>query len=721
MDFIRRPGRWLGLLAVCALAFATRAASAQKIQTIIGPANEDGLLATQVMLHGPWDVIIEPNGSVLVLEIGALRVDGSLHLRPQIRRIASDGKITRIAGNFQEGDTGDGGRATDASFIFPDQMAQDASGNIYVVDRVAHRVRKIDTEGNISTLAGNGTAGYAGDGGSAAESQLSAPRGVAVDAQGNVYIADSGNHRVRRVDAQTGVIDTFAGTGVPEFGGDGGPAREARLASPRSLAVDTQGNLYIADYTNARIRKVDTNGIITTVAGNGGEGAGGDGGPALDATVQNPWSIDVDAQGNLYLVQFGLPRVRRVSPDGQITSIAGTGQPGFGGDGGPAAQALLNLPVAVTADASGNVLIADITNSRLRRVAADGRMTTFAGGGDPTGMNVSQVTVLLPRGGVRDAQGNFYVSDEGHPRILRIAPDGIVTQIAGTGVPGGYAGEGKRGTEVGLGSAELGGFFADGLALDAAGNLFIPDLYQGRVYKLDTNGILTTAAGNGEAGYSGDGGPATAASLSEGFWNIAIDAQGNLYIADGDNHRVRRVNAQTGVIDTFAGNGSETYSGDGGKATEAGIPGPDGLAFGPDGSLYIADTIDARVRKVAPDGTITTVAGTGEDDFTGDGGPATEAAISVFTDNIAVDAQGNLYLADGANNRIRRVNAADGVINTFAGTGIEGFNGDDKPLLETNITEPRDIYTDAAGNIIIAEWGTGGVPSDRIRIITPAQ
>lgn len=709
----RQPGRWLGLLAVCMLALAARGAAAQQIRTIIGPGNEDGLLATQVMLHAPWDVLVEPDGSVLVLEVGDWDVTQGIFLLPQVRRITPDGKITRVVGSFQPGDSGDGGRATEARLFFPYQMARDAGGNLYIVDRGAHRVRKVDPAGTITTLAGTGTAGFGGDGGPATEAQLSAPRGVAVDAQGNVYIADSGNHRVRRV-TPDGLISTIAGTGRPEFAGDGGPAREASLASPQSLAVDAQGNLYIADVTNRRVRRIGTDGIITTVAGNGGEGAGGDGGPARDAAVQGVSSIEVDAAGNLYLVQLGADRVRRVAPDGTIMTVAGSGTPGVRGDGGRALDAQLNLAVAVAAGPDGTLFIADTINSRVRRVTPDGTITTFAGGGNPTGLPASQVTVMRPRGGVRDAQGNFYVVDQAHPRILKIDPNGIVTQIAGTGAHGGYAGENVKATEVGLGSAQASAFFVDGLALDSQGNLYIPDLYQRRVYKLDTNGVLTTVAGNGEAGFSGDGGPATQASLSEEFWNVVVDAQGNLFIADGGNHRVRKVDTN-GIITTFAGNGSETFSGDGGKATEAGIPGPDGLAIGPDGSLYISDTTDARVRKVAPDGTITTVAGNGEDDFTGDGGLATEAAISTFVDNIALDAQGNLYLADGSNNVIRRVNTR-GIIETFAGTGREGFNGDGLGLKETNITEPRDIYIDAAGNLIFAEWGL----SYRVRIITLA-
>jgi sugar lactone lactonase YvrE len=248
--------------------------------------------------------------------------------------------------------------------------------------------------------------------------------------------------------------------------------------------------------------------------------------------------------------------------------------------------------------------------------------------------------------------------------------------------------------------------------VDGLGNLYVPDLDNQRVRRIAPDGTITTVAGNGEAGYSGDGGPAIDAALSErGFWNVATDAAGNLFIADGGNHRVRRVDARTRVIATVAGSGSDTYGGDGGMATEAGIPGPDGLFVDATGNLYIGDTDDFRIRRVAADGTITTIAGTGDPGFEGDGGLARDALIG-SPENLALDTAGNLYFTDAENDRIRRV-SADGTIATIAGSDT-GFAGDGGPASDARFNYPADLYRDpTTGDLLIADEG-----NHRIRIIT---
>jgi sugar lactone lactonase YvrE len=313
---------------------------------------------------------------------------------------------------------------------------------------------------------------------------------------------------------------------------------------------------------------VTKDGIITTVAGNGLSGNAGEGGPATDATLPNVAGLAVDAAGTLYLSQVQPDQIRRVAPDGTITLIAGTGRPGFNGDAGKAAELQLNTPLGVAIDATGALLIADTANNRLRRVGtprpppvrgsgeADGMMTTVAGGPGASGLHVSRYTVMFPRGGVADAAGNVYVADFGHHRVLKIDPDGIVTVIAGNGAPGGYRGEGLKATEASLGTPTGPGHM-DGLTVDGAGNVYIPDHEQNRVLRVDREGVLTTVAGNGRPGFSGDGGDAREARLSRDIWNLALDAQGNLYIADGGNRRVRRVGPD-GIITTVAGNGTTT-------------------------------------------------------------------------------------------------------------------------------------------------------------------
>ena len=271
----------------------------------------------------------------------------------------------------------------------PSGVAVDAKEVVYIADSGNDRIRRVGPDGVITTFAGSGPPepfgrGFSGDGGPAAQARLFFPMSTAVDAKGGVYIADQVNHRVRRV-GPDGVITTFAGSGPPEpfgrgFSGDGGPAAQARLNFPRGVAVDDKGNIYIADRDNHRIRRVGPNEIITTIAGGGGPSLG-DGGPAVQARLNFPAGVAVDAKGVVYIADTFNHRIRRVGPDRIITTVAGRGTAGFSGDGGPAVQAQLNLPSGVAVDAKGNVYIADSNNHRIRLVSPDGIITTFAGSG----------------------------------------------------------------------------------------------------------------------------------------------------------------------------------------------------------------------------------------------------------------------------------------------------------------------------------------------------
>ena len=335
---------------------------------------------------------------------------------------------TVVDATGSEGFSGDGGPATAAQLNFPTGVAADAAGNLFMADTFNNRIRKVSASGTITTVAGTGVRGFGGDGGPATAAQLNYPQGVAVDAIGNLFIADTGNMLIRKVSAN-GIVTTVAGNSAaiaaalvaPGFSGDGGPATAAQLSSPKGLAVDALGNLFVADTGNQRIRKV-SGGIITTVAGGGTLGPADDGGPATAAQLYNPVGVAVDTSGSLFIAGTSDSRIRKVSAGGIITTVAGTSTQAFGGDGGPATAAWLYEPWGVATDAAGNLFIADAGNQRIRRVSADGIITTIAGtgiqafGGDGGPATAAPLEVLFAIG--TDPNGNLFVSTGNRVREL---------------------------------------------------------------------------------------------------------------------------------------------------------------------------------------------------------------------------------------------------------------------------------------------------------------
>jgi sugar lactone lactonase YvrE len=297
-----------------------------------------------------------------------------------VLELQTSGLLTPIAGTLLKGYSGDGAPAVNASLSNPDALATDSKGNLYIVDLLNQRVRKIDPAGVISTLAGNGRAGYSADGTAGQQASINHPQGVAVDASGNVYFSDTRNHLVRKISA-AGVLSTVAGTGKRGLSGDGGPAVNAALDGPAGLAVDPSGNIYIADCANHTIRKVTSGGVISTLAGTGRVGFAGDDGPAAGASLSYPLAVALDAAGNLYIADTANQRIRKINGQGIITTIAGNGQAGFSGDGGLAIVAALNRPQGIATDPAGNLYIADTANKRLRKVSLGGTISTVAGSG----------------------------------------------------------------------------------------------------------------------------------------------------------------------------------------------------------------------------------------------------------------------------------------------------------------------------------------------------
>ena len=635
-------------------------------------------------------------------------------------KVDRTGVVTRIAGTARAGFSGDGGAAVAAQLSNPWAVTMDGIGNVYVADFGNYRIRRIDPDGIITTVAGNGTLGSLGDGGAAIDAQLTYPTGIAIDRTGNLFIAESyffsitaGGNRIRKVSAD-GLIRTVAGNGTYGFSGDGGPAVDAALSNPSSIAVDPAGNLFIADYFNNRVRKVSPEGIITSVIAHSTSDrhciadSSGDGGPVGRAHFCAPYSLAVDESGNLFIGEYGfdddgtddrLPLnflVRKLSPNGTLSTLAGNGVRGFSGDGGPARAAEL-VGGPLTVDETGALFLADsmrireITPGGIIRTAAGNGYSSFSGDGGP----VASAMLDRPVAVTTDRLGNVFILDNPfYSRVRKVTPDGIINTMAGNGTEG-FSGDGGPAVAAALNQPSS-------ITVDSAGDLFIADVYNNRVRKVSPDGIIATIAGDGGA-WRSDSGDAINLSISPSA--VAADAAGDLFIADG--LRIRRLTPD-GFIQTVAGIfGSSGFSGDGGPATEAQLQYPRGIALDAAGNLFIA--VGNRVRKVAVDGVITTVAGNGEDGYSGDGGPATQAALNAVA--VAVDDAGNLFIL--GNNRVRRV-SPDGVITTIAGLGTPGYSGDGGPAVRAEMWAPRSLAVDQAGNIYIADFG-----NDAVRVLRP--
>ena len=474
-------------------------------------------------------------------------------------------------------------------------------GTMYFSRFSEHAIYRRTTSGTTTTLVGSLNAGFSGDGTTSA--LFNNPRGVAIDAAGNIYIADSGNHRVRRRAAATGIITTVAGTGATNYNGDNLPALQTNLSTPTFLAIDAAGNLYINEEDSLRIRRLNAaTGRITNFAGDGSLGGdSGNGGLAVNTWINSPVDMVTAGNGTVYIAEPNSNTVRKVDSSGIISHVIGNGTPSFCGEGVPALEACLALPNGIAIDDAGDVYVSDQNNKRIRKIsAATGLITTIAG-------------------------GNWYGSTgDGGPALNSFFPNGT-----------------------------------SGIVVDAARNLYFTS--DNRVRRIDAaSGIISTVAGTGSFGFSGDGGPAVSARFNS-INRLALDPSGNVYISDSFNHRVRRVDAATGIITTVAGTGvSNGPLGDGGAAIDASLGSPDTLAFDPAGNLLISDVSHYRIRKLnLATGVITTIAGNGAYGFGGNGGPATAAGIG-HRPAFAVDAGGNIYLTSSY--ELRRIDAQTGII-----------------------------------------------------------
>ncbi|HLK19665.1 MAG TPA: hypothetical protein VKT81_11940 [Bryobacteraceae bacterium] len=693
----------LARLVFAATVLAQLALGQRVITRIAGadwlfPAN--GLPALNAPLSAAYGlgIAVDNKGSYYIADGGNLMV----------MRVGPDGIVDVIAGNGLQFASGDGGLAVNAAVFLPTSVAVDAAGNVYIAE-YGSRIRKVTPDGVISTVAGTGDNGYSSDHGAATDALLNAPFGIALDSAGNLYIADTYNNVIRKV--SNGVITTIAGTGQPGSSGDGGSALNATLYLPTRLAVDAAGNVYFVETTNtaipSRVRKVDTSGNISTVAGGGSQFS--DGILATNAGMI-ALAVTVDASGNLYIVDSFAMGIRKVNPQGIISTIAGgSGTFGFSGDGGPALKAQFSFQAfpSIAADASGNVYVDDEANERVRLITPDGLIHTIAGNGlfrmSGNGGPAASATVDYPMSAIQDGAGNIYISEPLQNRIRRIAPDGTISLFAGNGTES-FTSDGK----LASGSALA---FPGYMAITPTEQyLVFAEEFSCRIRYIDHSGILHTYAGSGSCADAGDGGLATKAGLRAPL-AVEVDPFADTYISEPPANRIRVV-FPDGTIQTLAGGGDAGYSGDNGPSTKAQLNNPIGVRYH-DGFLYIADSGNNVVRRIALTAQglpITTFAGNGTAGYSGDGGPATKAQLN-DPQSINFDAAGNMYIADLLNRVIRMV-TPDGTISTFAGSPTASAENDGGLATQALMGGTSDVFADPAGNVFFTD-----VFFDRLRAV----
>jgi sugar lactone lactonase YvrE len=519
----------------------------------------------------------------------------------------------------------------------------------------------------VITIAG----GYLGSGVPATSAALNGPMSVALDSQGNLYVSDSSNCRIRRIN-KAGVISTFAGTGICGYSGDGGSAHSAKLHYPLGIAFDTQGNLLVADSDNNVIRRITPKGIISTIAGNGSAGYSGDGGHATQATLNFPDDVSIDPSGNVYISDASNFVIRMIDASGNIHTVAGNHIAGFSGDGGPATSAEIGYDArAVLPDGNGSFYIADQGNGRIRKVDSSGTIATFAGNGSSQTSGNGGPATSAGIGSVDSLllKGNqLYLSTASNIWAIDLTSQ-LINIVAGGNISG-YSGDGQTALSTLL-------RFPRGITLAPAGDILVADSFNNRVRKIDPSQIVTTVAG----GYVGDGGRATVAALNNP-WHIAFDSAGNLYIPEYGGNRVRKV-SPSGTITTFAGTGITGYSGDGGPATAAALNAPRAIAADDSGNIFIADYGNGFIRKVDTSGTIT------------------RFANSINVAALATDAAGNVYASDDL--AVWKITPA-GSASIFAGReDCFGYSGDDGPATQACLGLPYGLAVDNAGNVYIMD------------------
>ena len=668
----RLGGFFVATAATIFLVPTVARADVYVFNTVVGNAvaldHTDGT-GTNARFLNPTGVAVDGAGNIYV-------ADGGDHT---VRKVSAGGVVTTLAGSSGQGGSADG-TGTNARFVYPFAIAVDAFGNVYVTDIGNHNIRKITAGGSVSTVAGSaGVSGSLDGTGSAA--QFSFPQGIAVDGVGNIFVADTNNSTIRKI-TTSGVVTTFAGV-AGQFGTADGTGGSALFNYPFGLAVDAAGNVYVADNGSSTIRKITSGGTVTTFAGSGGVTGSGDG-AASAARFDHPSAVAVDAAGNVYVIDTSNQTVRKINTNGNVSTLAGSptvvgradgagaaasffypggiavtgggavyvadtgnhslraitaagvvstlaGAAGLSGtvDGGGSA-ALFAYPGGIAIDGSGNLYIADHDNHTIRKMNSSGGVTTLAGAakipGSADGVG-GAARFNGPTGVAVDGSGNVYVADAGNTSIRKITANGTVTTFAG------FSGVG--GSNDGVGAAARFNT-PQGIAVDSVGNVYVADTNNCTVRKITPAGSVTTIAG--AAGQTGSSDGAGGSARFNGPYAVAVDGAGNVYVADFFNATIRKITA-TGTVSTLAGFAGQPGLTDG-FAGSARFNQPYGVAVDGGGNVFVADTYNRAVRKITAAGSVTTLSGPN--------------ARFYYPQGIAVDGGGNLYVADGDNQSVAK-------------------------------------------------------------------
>ncbi|MBI5083712.1 MAG: SMP-30/gluconolactonase/LRE family protein [Acidobacteria bacterium] len=658
--------RLAALMVVTGALLRAQSAPGPVIETFAG-WDPDGVKAVKVGLASPWATATDAAGNVYFSQPG----------RNRVYKVTLDGILQVVAGNGDRGETGDAGPAKEAALDYPTAIAVDRAGNLFIATATA--IRMVETEtGVIRTIMRTGS-----------NLPLRSMNWLAAGPSGHLYVTDQADRRIKQIDPITGDVKTVAGNGRSGFTGNAGPATSATLTLPNMLAVDGQGNIYYAELVEPLVRRIDgATGIITSVSFG-----------LLDEDFPGenevPSGLATDAEGNLYVAQAYRSRVLKVAAGTQeVTVFAGSGSQEFEAEHRPAVKSALPLPQGLSTDVAGNVYIADLMYARVRRVdAATEELLTVAGNGltayNGDGGTALEAQLYEPANVLAAASGEVFVSSAFAGRVLRIDATGLVTTAAGGGNPA------RVGNEGGLPPSEVALTRPQALWLDVNGDLLFSD-YDNRI-------VRRVPAGGGNVVND------ALAPVESATFSLSLQQAGamvgdgtRLFLSSPNHHAVWVIQAaEEGgwQVRPYAGTGEAGFSGDGGKALEAKLKGPSGLALDVDGNLYVADSRNHRVRKVDVNTREITTVWTGDDNSMPTG--------------LAFNGEGKLYVADAGLHRVATLDAAAGTMRVVAGKGTAGFSGDGGPAIDAQLNRPCGIGFDREGRLYVADTG-----NQRIRRIS---